>query len=169
MAFLISGGNTLAFAVVDDVHTTDQRLFEANEGLTDIVVEDALVRATERICTLLKATDWYRDLVTSKQPGYVMNSIADLPDVDPNKIIGRENDFTDLCVYYALWAILLPRIADFNKEDNAERAKIGFYQEKYNFRFEELVNAGDWYDLQGLGYITSVDKMPGHLSLRRVR
>lgn len=169
MAFLILGGNTLAFAEVGDVQNADQRLFEANEGLTDLVVEDALVRATERICSLIKATDWYRDLIMSKQPGFIMNTLADLPDVDPNKVIGRENDFTDLCVYYALWSILLPRIADFNKEDNAERAKIGFYQEKYNFRFEELVNAGDWYDLSGDGSVSSVEKMPGHFSLRRVR
>ena len=169
MAFLNNGNQVIAFAEYQDVLDADQRLFEANEGLTDIVVEDALVRATERICALIKATTWYRDLIISKQPNIYLNSLADLPNVDPNKVIGRENDFTDLCVYYALWSILMPRIADFNKEDNAERAKIGFYQEKYNFRFEELINAGDWYDLNGDGSLASVEKMPGHFSLRRVR
>ena len=49
MPFLISGSTTLAFAQYQDVIDADQRLFEANEGLTEDVVEQFTIRATERI------------------------------------------------------------------------------------------------------------------------
>jgi len=169
MAFIKSGSNVVSFAEVSDVQAADQRLFESNEGLTDLVVEDALFRSTQRILTLIRATDWWRELNTTKLANQQYQTLADLPDVDPNKILARQDDFTELCVYYALWNYLLPKIADFSKEDNAERAKIGFNQEKYNFRFEELINQGDWYDLLSLGVLTSAEKLPGHMSLRRVR
>lgn len=169
MAFIKSGGNTVSFAEVSDVQSADQRLFEANEGLTDTIVEDALFRSTARLLVLIQHTDWWRDLMIAKEPNQSYQTLADIPPVDPNKIIGRQDDFTELCVYYALWNYLLPKIADFSKEDNAERAKIGFNQEKYNFRFEELINAGDWYDIGGDGVVQSNEKVPGHMSLRRVR
>jgi hypothetical protein len=169
MAFITSGGKVVCFAEVSDVQSADQRLFEANEGLTDAVVEDALFRSTDRILTLIRNTDWWRDINVAKQPNMSYQTLADMPTVDPNKIVAREADFTELCVYYALWNYLLPKIADFSKEDNAERAKIGFNQEKYNFRFEELINSGDWYDFGGDGVVQSNEKLPGHMSLRRIR
>ena len=147
----------------------DQRLFEANEGLTDDVVEEILIRSTERILSLLRSTDWWRDLYLKKNPNPVYSTKADIPELDIEKIIGRHNDFTDLCVMYSLWNYILPKIADFSKEDNAERAKIGFYQGKYQFLFDELVNAGDWYDLSGDGIVTSDEKLPGNQVLKRIR
>ena len=46
---------------------------------------------------------------------------------------------------------------------------IDFYQQKYNGLFEELINAGDWYDFGGDGTVQSAEKLPGYISLRRVR
>ena len=175
MAFIISGGTVISFADADDVHTIDQRVFEANEGLTDAIVEEVLIRGTTRIIQNFGASDWWRSYYIRMSGGtydpLIYNSLGllPIPDPDPNKILARQADFTDLCVYYSLSYYLLPKIADFSKEDNAERAKIGFNQEKYNFRFEELINSGDWYDFGGDGVVQSNEKLPGHMSLRRVR
>ena len=169
MAFITQGSTFYSFADYDDVVQKDSRLFDANEGLTQDVVEDALIRSSQRILEMIRNTDWWRDINVAKKPNMSYQTLADMPAVDPNKIAAREADFTELCVYYALWNYLLPKIADFSKEDNAERAKIGFNQEKYNFRFEELINSGDWYDFGGDGQVQSNEKLPGHMSLRRVR
>jgi len=42
-------------------------------------------------------------------------------------------------VDYALYYYILPKIANFGTEDNAERAKIGYYQIKYDSMFAELI------------------------------
>jgi len=47
MAFITSGTTVLSFATYDDVVDRDQRVFEANEGLTVDVVEDLLIRSTD--------------------------------------------------------------------------------------------------------------------------
>jgi hypothetical protein len=169
MAFIINDDITVSFAEYQDVLDADQRLFEANEGLTDDVVETLLIRSTDRILNLFRMSDWWRDLYVQKTTGFSPSTRADIPALDIEKIAGRKSDFTDLCVYYALWNYILPKIADFSKEDNAERAKIGFYQGKYQFLFDELVNAGDWYDLSGDGTVTSNEKMPGNYALKRIR
>jgi hypothetical protein len=168
MAFLTDGANVVSFAEYDDVITADQRLFEANEGLADDIIEAFLVRSTERILNLIRQSDWWRDLYIQKFSNPSYSSRADVPAVNPDRIKARYNDFTDLCVYYALWNYILPKIADFSKEDNAERAKIGFYQGKYQFLFDELINAGDWYDISGDGNITANEKMPGNYALKRI-
>jgi hypothetical protein len=169
MALIKNGNITLAFADYQDVLDQDQRLFEANEGLTDEIVEHLLIRSTERILTLIRASDWWRDLYVQKTTNPYLNTRADVPEVDIEKIIDRLNDFGDLNVYYALYNYILPKIADFSKEDNAERAKIGYYQGKFQFLFDELINAGDWYDLDGSGVVTSDEKMPGNYMLKRIR
>ena len=169
MPFILDGNTVVSFAEYQDVLDMDQRLFEANEGLTDDVVEASLKRSTMRILTLIRNTDWWRDYYLQKTTSPVYLNDTDLPQVDPSKIKGRLDDFQDLCVYHALWDHLLPKIADFSKEDNAERAKIGFYQGKYQFLFDELVNSGDWYDLDNSGAISSNEKMPGNYALKRIR
>jgi hypothetical protein len=168
MPFITDGTNVISFAEASDVLEADQRLFEANEGLTDDVIDPILARSTRRILHLIKNTDWWFDLNNRIGGGNYGNK-AQLPEVDPNKIIYSQDDFTDLCVMYALWNYILPKIADFSKEDNAERAKIGFYQGKYQFLFDELINSGDWYDLQGGGSVTAAEKFPGNYVLKRVR
>lgn len=169
MPFISDGTKIISFAEYQDVLDQDQRLFESNEGLTDDVIEPLLERSTDRILSLIRATDWWRDLYLRKTTNPVYNTRADVPVVDPDKILARQDDFTELCVMYALWNYVLPKIADFSKEDNAERAKIGFYQAKYQTLFEELINAGDWYDLDDSGTISSDEKFPGSYVVKRIR
>jgi hypothetical protein len=169
MAFITDGETVTSFADFEDVLAMDQRLFEANEGLTDDIVVTFLTRSTERILSLIRSTDWWRDYYLSKTTNPFYTTNADVPLVDINRIKARQNDFTDLCVMYALWNYILPKVADFSKEDNAERAKIGFYQGKYQFLFDELINSGDWYDLDDSGTISSTEKQPGNYVLKRVR
>ena len=56
MAFIVENGVTISFAEFQDVKEKDQRLFEANEGLTDDSVETLLIRATERILTKVRSS-----------------------------------------------------------------------------------------------------------------
>ena len=169
MSFIYKDNKVISFAEYDDVVKADQRLFEANEGLTDDIIESLLLRSTQRILTLIRATDWWRDYYLQKTTNPYYTSDADLPMVNPDNILARQDDFTELCVMYALWNYLLPKIADFSREDNAERAKIGFYQGKFQFLFDELINAGDWYDLSQDGTIQAVEKFPGSYTLKRIR
>lgn len=169
MAFISNGSTVISFADYYDVQERDQRLFDANEGLTEDVVEDLLIRSTERILTLLRATDWWKSYYYVRNTSTVIVTTADIPALNIDKIIGRANDFTDLCVYYALYEYILPKIADFSDEMNAERQKIGYYQQKFNNLFGELIAAGDWYDFDGDDVIESSDKSPGVVNLRRVR
>jgi len=63
----------------------------------------------------------------------------------------------------------MPKVADFSDENNAERAKIGHYQQKFNELAGELITAGDWYDYDGDLSVESTEKVPGYVNLRRVR
>ena len=169
MAFIYNGSTVISFADSQDVKDRDQRLFDANEGLDDDVVDGLLIRSTERILSLLRATEWWIDYYVSRSVGESFRTAADVPPLDVNKIQARQNDFTDLCVYYALFEYILPKIADFSQDNNAERQKIGYYQQKYDGLFAELIRAGDWYDFDGSAVIDSADKQPGVYNLRRVR
>lgn len=169
MAFVIENNVTVSFAEFQDVVNRDSRLFEANESLSDDIVEAHLIRATERILAKLRATEWWRSYFVNRDDSTVLNSVADIPALDPNKIIARQNDFTDLCVYTALGEFVLPSIADFGREDNAERQKMGYYVNKAEKLFGELISAGDWYDFDDDGIVQSKEKQPGQYNLKRVR
>lgn len=168
MPFLQNGSQVISFAEYGDVEAMDQRLFETNEGLTNDVVEDSLIRSTARILTLLRATDWWKSYYIRRSTDSITTA-ADIPALDIAKISSRKDDFTDLCVYYALYNYVLPKVADFSTEDNAERVKIGYYQQKFDGLFAELITAGDWYDFDGSGTIASNEKSPGYANLKRVR
>jgi CBS-domain-containing membrane protein len=98
-----------------------------------------------------------------------MSNRADVPAVNAKRILARKNDFTDLCVYHALHESILPRIADFGAEDNAERQKIGFYQQRYDALLKELIEAGDWYDYDADAVLTSDEFSQGFVNPRRIR
>jgi hypothetical protein len=173
MAFILLTGNVISFAEYEDVLAIDQRLFEANEGLTEVIVEDALVKATNRILSQIRSSDWwkayyYRQTNGSGVVTFPTGGII-APVLNPNKIEARKQDFTDLCVYYALAETLLPRVADFGNADTAERQKIGFYDEKYRALLKELIEAGDWYDFDDSGTIADTEKQPSKVNLVRVR
>jgi len=168
MAFISSGTSILSFAEYQDVVDRDQRLFEANEGLTIDVVEDQLIRTTERILTEFRASDWWRDYYLSQSSSGISGR-ADIPALDATKIVARKNDFTDLCVYKAMSEYILPNIADFGNEDSAERQKMEYYTSRASRLFTELVIAGDWYDFDDDGTVQSSEKLRGVSNLRRQR
>jgi hypothetical protein len=169
MAFIRENGITISFAEYQDVLDKDQRLFESNEGLTDDSIETLLIRATERILTKLRSSSWWREYYIRQSGTTTIKTVADIPALDPDKIAARQADFTDLCVYTAMADFILPSIADFGNQDNAERNKMGYYANKSETLFQELVNAGDWYDFNDDSTIESTEKSPGAYNLKRVR
>ena len=169
MAFLNNGTTVISFAEYQDVVDADQRLFDTNEGLTEDVVETHLVRATARILSLFRATTWWRSYYLKMDPTATVNTVADIPSLDVDRIVDRQSDFTDLCVYYSLYNYTLPSIADFGTEENTEKQKISFYQQKFNILFDELTASGDWYDFDDSGTIASGEKQPWQVNLKRIR
>jgi hypothetical protein len=169
MAFIEEAGIVTSFAEFQDVVNKDQRLFEANEGLSDDIVEQQLIRATERILSKIRSSAWWRSYYIRRDSSIVYATAADIPAVNANRIKARLNDFTDLCVFTALSELILPSIADFGNEDNAERQKMGYYTNKAETLFGELITNGDWYDFDNSGTISSAEKSPGQYNLKRVR
>jgi hypothetical protein len=177
MAFINPGGTgVIAFAEFEDVTNTDQRIFEANEGIADAaMVEDLTIKATNRILQLIRNTSWWKRYYllegseAQRTATQTRNGYIDAPLPDPNLIRVRQADFTDLCVYYTLYEYLLPKIADFSSQDNAEVQKIGVYRTKFDKLFMELIEDGTWYDFDNSGTVTVNEKMPTRLNLVRVR
>lgn len=169
MAFIIDDTGVISFAEYSDVFEQDQRLFDSNEGLTDEVIEDALIKATSRILSKISTTGWWRDYYTKRDNTTSYTSVADIPSVDADNIVGRTTDFTELCVCTALSEYILPQVADFGDETNSERAKMGYYQNRAESLFGELIIAGDWYDFNEDSTVSSDEKEPGYFNLRRVR
>ena len=169
MAFVTENSIVVSFAEYSDVLQQDQRLFEVNEGLSDDVVEPLLVRATDRILTKLRTSSWWRSYFRDRNTSVAINTVADIPALNPNYIKLRQTDFTELCVYVALADYILPSIADFSNQETAERQKMGYYTNRADALFSELVEAGDWYDFDNSGTVTSSERTPGLINLKRVR
>jgi hypothetical protein len=174
MAFITSGGNVIAFAEYSDVTERDQRVFEANEGLTEAIVEDMTEKATTRILYLIRNTSWWtsyylRQTGGSTNVNIFTSGLISVPLPDANRIKARQQDFTDLCVYYTLSEYLYPKIADFSSQDNAEIKKIGLFDQKFRSLFQELIDSGDWYDFNNTGTVSAEEKMPTRTNLQRVR
>jgi hypothetical protein len=177
MAFINpNNSGVIAFAEYTDVTATDQRVFEANEGIADsTMVEDLTEKATSRILQLIRNTDWWKRyyLVEASEQQrtatQTRNGFVDAPLPDADLILRRQADFTDLCVYFTLYEYLLPKVADFSTEDNAEVRKIGFYRTKFDELFRELIGDGTWYDFDASGTVTRDEKMPTNTNLVRIR
>lgn len=167
MAFIEDSNKVYSFADYSDVTSKDDRLFVENEGLSQSVIEDILVRSTERILSQIRGSQWWYDY--SARMGANIQNRSDVPQIDATRILNRRNDFTDLCVYYAFYDAIFPKVADFGAEDNAERQKIGFYQQKYDALFNELITVGDWYDYDDLGTVEVTEYSPGVVNPRRIR
>lgn len=169
MAFIIDATGVISFAEYSDVFAQDQRLFDSNEGLTDDVVEDACIKATNRIKSRISTTGWWRNYYMERDNTINYTTVADIPSVNAENIVGRQDDFTELCVYTALAEYILPQVADFGDEANSERAKMGYYQNRAENLFEELIRAGDWYDFNEDSTVSSDEREPGYVNLRRIR
>lgn len=172
MAFITQGSTFFSFADLDDVVAKDSRLFQANEGLTEDVVDGANIRSTERILDMIRMTDWWKSYYI-RQSGSMNNVVIGqavlVPPLDPFYILDRKSDFTDMCVYYTLSQYLLPKVADFGNPDSAERQKMGFYDTQFRVLFDEVISAGDWYDFNESGTVTNEEKYPFPVNLQRVR
>lgn len=158
MPFVYENDNVISFAEFQDVLDRDQRLFDANEGLTDDVIDPLLVRGTQRLLSKIKSSAWWKE-----------RNYPSIPDVNPDLIINRQGDFTDLCVYQSLTEYILPIVADFGKEDNAERQKMFYYTQKAEALFIELITSGDWYDFDESGTISDTEIKPGNQFDKRIR
>ena len=169
MAFITENDQIISFAEFQDVKQRDQRLFDSNEGLSDDVVETALIRATERILNKLRSSQWWRSYWLKRNSETGFETIADIPALDPDKIISRTADFTELCVNWALSDYILPQVANFGDEGDDDRAKMGWYSNRAESLYGELITAGDWYDFDGDGTVSSDEKQPGNYNLRRYR
>lgn len=177
MAFIVSGGTVVSYAEASDVRDKDQRLFEANEfTLTNLpdapptlndYIEDLTVKATARINQKIRASAKWRDYLGYSGAGY--DSINDIPAFNPNLILARKSDFTDMCCYYTLKEYLLPRVADFGNPESAEVQKIEYYEKKFQDLFEELTGMMDWYDYNNSGAVSEDEKMVTFTLTRRTR
>jgi len=169
MAFIRNAQQVFAFADYQDVIDQDARLFRENEGLSQEVVEQALVRATEKLVNRFSASAWWKNYYIRRDTTTFFRTSADIPALDPLRIVSRQQTFTDLCVYTALAIYILPGVADFSNQDNAERQKIDFYTQQADIIFKELIEASDWYDFNSDGQVTSEEREPGIFNPKRVR
>jgi len=164
--FVYSGATFLRFATFAELQARDSRVFEANEDLTQAEIENFLNMASQRILTQIRNTSWWREYQRR------MANIIDpnlLPAVNPNYILARTQEFKDLNIYLALNEYAYPSIADFGNPDSAEIAKIKFYKDSYNVLFDEVIEAGDWYDFSENATIDTADKMASFVNRIRVR
>jgi len=182
MAFITDGGgNVISFAEYTDVLQKDQRLLEANEiqvpaesGFADKTefIEDMLSKSTSRILLKIKASTWWQSY--NSYVGNIINDLNNLPNVnanliDPSNKLGRQQQFTDMCVYYCLAQYLLPLIADFGNEENSTFAKINYYDAKFTDIYNELISIADWYDYDNSGTVDADEKAITYFQTRRTR
>jgi len=176
MAFITVGGNVTSYAEYTDLVQKDQRVLESNElvvpeesGFVDVTdfLEDMLTKSTDRINVKIKASSWWQGYLN--YVGQTVNDLATMPDFNPNNIKSRQQDFTDMCVYYCLYNYLLPLIADFGNPESNEVQKIQYYESKFNDIFRELLALADWYDADGDGTVEDSEKAWTYQTVRRSR
>ena len=88
--------------------------------------------------------------------------------IDPTNALGRQQQFTDLCVYYAIKEYILPLVAQFG-ETSADLTKIDYYGRKFEDLYNELIAIADWYDFNNDGTVQSNEKAVSYYMNRRTR
>jgi len=178
MAFIIDPGtgDVISYCEAEDIRSTDQRVFEANEfdisnvpdspATVDDYIEDLATRATARINEKIRASHQWRQYL-----GYIGETVpADaIPPFDSNHIQKRKADFTDMCASYTLKEYILPRIADFGNPESSEVQKIKYHDVRFSDIFEELMQILDWYDFDGDGTVTEAESRIRTTRRRRTR
>lgn len=179
MAFVTNiTGNVISFADSFDVRDIEQRIFEANEinfadaaspafATLDDYIDNLLEKSTDRLLLKIKASSWWREY--NAYVGSNISNINVLPDVNPDKIVLRQQDFTDMCVFYCLKEYLLPKTADFGIEESSEVQKIRYYDNKFTEYFSELLAIADWYDADGDGTVEGNEQLTSFRKTRRTR
>ena len=177
MAFILSGTTVISYAEAGDVRDKDQRVFEANEisfsdapdapANLDDYIEDLTIKATARISHKIRASARWREYLGFAGTGY--DSVNDIPEFNPSRILSRKSDFTDMCCYYTLKEYILPKVADFGNPESPEVQKIQYYENKFSDLFEELMDMMDWYDADGSGSVDEGEKMSRFRLNRRTR
>jgi hypothetical protein len=177
MAFISVGGSVVSYAEALDVKDKDQRVFEANElNFTDVpdtpgslnnYIEDLTTKATNRINQKIRASARWREYLGYAGSGY--DSIDNIPAFNPDNIVSRQADFTDMCCYYTLKEYILPKVADFGNPESPEVQKITYYTSKFEDLFQELLAIMDWYDQDGDGTVQEGEKMTRFSFSRRSR
>ena len=127
--FVYSGATFLRFATYPELQARDSRVFEANEDLTQAEIENFLNKASQRILTQIRNTEWWREY--QRRMAQIINPNL-LPAVNPDYILARTQEFIDLNVYFALFEYVYPTVADFGNPDSAEFAKIKLTTIIYN-------------------------------------
>lgn len=168
MAFNYNNTTFVSFAVTSELQDRDQRLFEANEGLTTEIVNNDLALASQRILSKIRNTDWWKEYQFTRNTG-LNNDLRLLPSVNPDNIKSRQQEFKDLNIYFAMAEYLLPKVADFGNETSAEMTKIKFYKDQFNNLFDEIIQSGDWYDFDADGSVETSERQPSKLKLVRIR
>jgi len=168
MAFIFSNQSLISFATYDDLVQRDQRILEANEGITTDEIDDYLIQSSQRILTQIRNTDWWKQTCFKMMPE-LKGDLRLLPDVNPVHIKARYQEFVDLNVYFALKDYLYPAVADFGNPESAEIAKINFYRDQYTQAFQDLIQSGDWYDFDADGSIETDERFPVLVNRVRVR
>lgn len=168
MAFYYINSTFQSFAVYADVTARDTRFFEANEGMTEAVVNSLLLQSSQRILTQLKNTDWWKQYQFDRDAS-LKGDLRLVPVVNPDKIKAKEQEFKDLNIYFAFAEYLLPRVADFGNETSAEVVKIQFYKDAYNNLIKEVIESGDWYDFDADGTVETTERAPTFTNRVRTR
>ena len=166
MAFITNAqGNVISYAEAVDVRDKDQRIFESNEidftnvpdaPLTlDDYIEDLTTKTTDRINTKIRLSARWREYLGQTGSGLDTNNI---PAFNPDRILERKADFTDMCAYGTLYMYLLPKVADFGNPESPEVQKIQYYEGRFNDLFDELMADFTWFDSDGDGTIENSEK-----------
>lgn len=170
MAFITNAsGNVISFAEYTDLLQKDQRLLEANEivvpeesGFLDKTefLENMCELSTNRILLKMQASTWWRNYNSYVGADWDINNLPQVnPDrIDPSNTLKRQQQFTDMCVYYTFKEYLVPLIADFGSDESEGVAKIKYYDVKFNDIYEELLAITDWYDADGDGTVETSEK-----------
>jgi len=144
MAFITNAtGNVISFAEYTDVVQKDQRIFESNNlkipeesGFLTVqdYVENILEKSTNRILLKMKTSAWWSTYNSYTGNTYEFNNLPNInPDrIDPGNTLGRQQQFTDMTVYYSISQYIAPLFAEFGNDESPEVAKIQYYDNKFN-------------------------------------
>ena len=181
MAFITNAsGSVISFAEYTDILQKDQRIFESNNlkipAESDFLtiqefVEDMLEKSTNRILLKIKTSAWWSTYNNYTGQTYEFNNLPNVnPDrIDPGNVLGRQQQFTDMTVYYCIKEYIAPLFAEFGNDESPEVSKITYYDAKFEDIFEELLAVADWYDADGSGTVDSDEKLTTFVRTRRSR